>query len=354
MYLQKTTLKIIHNYLLSYQNFVYLQKRSTDMGNAELVQRAATALQTQEWTAEDVVEAWARQLDCADSSRKLYKRVLQQYFAWVNRSGRMLSAMTRADIIEYRDALLNGTATEDGKPKSALTTASYLTAVKLFYKWLHASNVTITDITEGVKAPRRTNKFEREPLTAAQAQALTEEVAATGTTRDIAIINLLLRTGMRTIEVARANIEDMQLLGGQVVLYVQGKGHVGKDNFVIVTDKCRAAIAAYLATRPNAAPTAPLFASDSNNNNGGRLTTRTISDIAKRHLKAVGLDSRSYTAHSLRHTYGTRMLRATNNMEFVQKQMRHASMNTTNKYTYHEDAERRIELAQQYNIDNIY
>lgn len=324
------------------------------MDNATLVQVASTAIQQQEWTAEAVVDAWERQLDCAESSRKLYSRVLRQFFAWVNRSGRVLSSLTRADILEYRAALLDGTATEDGKPKSALTTGSYLTAVKLFYKWLHENNALITNITEGVKAPRRTNKFEREPLTAAQAQALTEEVAATGSTRDTAIINLLLRTGMRTIEVARANIEDMQLLGGQVVLYVQGKGHVGKDNFVIVTDKCRAAIADYLATRPNAEPTAPLFASDSNNNHGGRLTTRTISDIAKKHLQAIGLDSRSYTAHSLRHTYGTRLLRASNNMEFVQKQMRHASINTTNKYTYHEDAERRVELAQQYNIDNIY
>lgn len=328
------------------------------MNNAELVQRANTAIQTQEWTAEDVVEAWQRQLDCADSSRKLYGRVLRQFFAWVKRSGRTLSALQRADILEYRAALLDGTATpkEDGtpQPKSALTTGSYLTAVKLFYKWLHENNALITNITEGVKAPKRTNKFEREPLTAAQAHALTEEVATTGSIRDTAIINLLLRTGMRTIEVARANIEDMQLLGGQVVLYVQGKGHVGKDNFVTITDKCRTAIAAYLATRPNAAPTAPLFVSDSNNNNGGRLTTRTISDIAKKHLKAIGLDSRSYTAHSLRHTYGTRLLRASNNMEFVQKQLRHASINTTNKYTYHEDAERRVELAQQYNIDNIY
>ena len=328
------------------------------MGNAELVQTGSTAIQQQDMTAAAVVDMWERQLDCADSSRHLYRRVLRQFFAWVKRSGRDVGTLKRADILEYRAALLDGTATpkEDGtpQPKSALTTGSYLTAVKLFYKWLHEENGLITNITEGVKAPRRTNKFEREPLTAAQAHALAEEVATTGSTRDAAIINLLLRTGMRTIEVARANIEDMQLLGGQVVLYVQGKGHVGKDNFVIVSDKCRAAIAAYLATRPNAAPTAPLFASDSNNNNGGRLTTRTISDIAKRHLKAIGVDSRSYTAHSLRHTYGTRLLRASNNMEFVQKQLRHASINTTNKYTYHEDAERRVELAQQYNIDSIY
>lgn len=328
------------------------------MNNAELVQRANTAIQTQEWTAAEVVEAWLRQLDCADSSRQMYRRALRQFFAWVERSGRTLSALQRADILEYRTALLNGTATpkEDGtpQPKSTLTTGTYLTAVKLFYKWLHDNNALITNIAEGVKAPKRTNKFEREALTAAQAKALAEEVEATGNTRDVAVINLLLRTGMRTIEAIRANIEDMKLMGGQVVLYVQGKGHDAKDDFVIITDKCRAALADYLATRPNAAPTAPLFISDSNNNNGGRLTTRTISDIVKKHLKAIGLDSRSYSAHSLRHTFGTRLLRASHDMAFVQKQMRHASIDTTKKYTYHEDAELRVEMAQKYNIDSIY
>lgn len=300
-----------------------------------------------------LIQAWALQLDCAASSRSLYVRALRQYFGWIKRTGRILACMTRADIIAYKDGLINGTSTADGKAKSTLTAASYLTAVKLFYKWMHANNGLITDITEGVKLPKRMNKFEREPLTNTQAQELTEEVA-TASLRDAAIINLLIRTGMRTIEVCRANIEDMQLMAGQVVLYVQGKGHTGKDNFVILSDKCRAAIADYLATRPDAAPTEPLFTCDSNNNKGGRLTTRTISHIAKTHLQAIGLDSRAYTAHSLRHTFGTRLLKETNDFNLVQLSLRHASATTTQKYTYHIDAERRIEAAQRHSIDNLY
>lgn len=300
-----------------------------------------------------LVEAWAAQLDCAESSRSLYKRALRQYFAWVNRTGRMLQYMNRADIIAYKEGLMNGTSTADGKAKSSLTAASYLTAVKLFYKWMHSTNGLLTDITEGVKLPKRQNKFEREPLTNTQAQALTTEVA-TASLRDAAIVNLLIRTGMRTIEVCRANIEDMQLMAGQVVLYVQGKGHTDKDNFVILTDKCRAAIADYLATRPNAAPTEPLFTCDSRNNMGGRLTTRTISGIAKEHLRAIGLDSRAHTAHSLRHTFGTRRLKQTNDFNLVQMELRHASPATTQKYVYHIDAERRIEAAQKHSIDNLY
>lgn len=302
---------------------------------------------------DEVLAAWASEIDCAESSRKLYVRTLRQFFAWTQRTGRMLSAMTRADIIAYRDGLINGTATHDGKGKSTLTAASYLTAVKLFYKWLHAHNGNITDITDGVKLPKRYNKYEREPLTAEQAQELTAE-AANATLRDAAIINLLLRTGMRTIEVCRANVEDMKLVAGEVVLYVQGKGHAGKDNFVTLSDKCRQSIAAYLATRPNAAGTEPLFICDSNNNKGGRLTTRTVSGIAKKHLQAIGLDSREYTAHSLRHTFGTRRLQQMKDYSLVQLELRHASPETTQKYVYHIEAERRIEAAKTRSIDEIY
>lgn len=326
-----------------------------DNTNAIAVLAASTgAIQiSEQGTLDELVQAWAAQLDCAESSRSLYQRALRQYFAWIQRTQRILSCMSKADIIAYKEGLLNGNATADGKAKSTLTAASYLTAVKLFYKWMHATNGLLTDITDGVKLPKRQNKFEREPLTNTQAQELTTEVAA-ASLRDAAIINLLIRTGMRTIEVCRANIEDMQLMAGQVVLYVQGKGHAGKDNFVILTDKCRAAIAEYLATRPNAAPTEPLFTCDSNNNKGGRLTTRTISGIAKQHLQAIGLDSRAYTAHSLRHTFGTRLLKETNDFNLVQLSLRHASPATTQKYTYHIDAERRIEAAQKHSIDNLY
>lgn len=325
------------------------------METATAVLRASTeALQISgQGSIEELLQAWAAQLDCAASSRMLYTRALRQFFVWVQRTGRVLSCMGKADIIAYKEGLLNGTASTDGTAKSTLTTASYLTAVKLFYKWMHSANGLLTDIAEGVKLPKRQNKFEREPLTNEQAHELTEEVA-TASLRDAAIINLLIRTGMRTIEASRANIEDLQVLSGQVVLYVQGKGHTGKDNFVVVSDKCRQAIACYLATRPHALPSDPLFACDSNNNLGGRLTTRTISGIVKRHLQAIGLDGRAYTAHSLRHTFGTRLLKETNDFNLVQLSLRHASPATTQKYTYHIDAERRIEAARLHSIDMIY
>lgn len=315
---------------------------------------ARTAIQAQEYETDAVVEAFIAEQDCHESSRRLYKRTIKQYFAWVRRTGRMLNAMTRADIIAYREGLINGTATEDGQPRSSLTAASYLTAVKLFYKWLHETDGSIANIAKDIKLPKREKKFEREPLTPHEAAELTAQTGATASVRDNAIVNLLLRTGMRTIEAVRANVEDLQIRSGQVVLLVQGKGHDSKDNFVIVSEAARTAIAAYMSTRPDAKPTEPLFISDSHRNAGGRLTTRTISGIVKDNLKAIGLDSRSYTAHSLRHTFACGRLEQTKNYHLVQKEMRHVSPATTDMYTYHMEQKERIEAAQQCSIDNLY
>ena len=43
------------------------------------------------------------------------------------------------------------------------------------------------------------------------------------------MLALMLTMALRTIEVRRANIEDMRVSGDVVVLYIQGKGHIEKD-----------------------------------------------------------------------------------------------------------------------------
>ena len=329
--------------------------------NTQIAAAQPTALTIQNGL-NDIVDMFLRQHDCScESSRKLYGRALRQFFAWVERTGRNLQELTRADVIAFRDNILQGytytdaNGTEVNEPaKSSLTAASYLTAVKLFYSWLHEENNLMTDIAAGVKLPKREKRYEREALTNAQAHTLIEQTAATANTRDTAIINLLLRCGLRTIEVVRADVGDIKTKGGAWVLYVQGKGHQHKDNFVILSDKCRSALSAYLQERGNPDSSAPLFTCDSNRNKDGRLTTRTISGIAKRHLQGIGLNSRSYTAHSLRHTAACSLLEATDNIHLVQMTLRHQSAATTSLYTYHIEERRRLKAAAEQKLDALF
>ena len=167
------------------------------------------------------------------------------------------------------------------------------------------------------------------------------------------MLNLLIRTGLRTIELIRANIEDVTFKGGKRVLLVHGKGRDEKDNFVVLTDKAFLPIQTYLKTRMRAKVGEPLFVSTGNKSKGKRLVTRTISRIAKEGLKAIGLNNKSYSAHSLRHTTAVNILRAGGSLEAAQNVLRHANISTTQIYTHSIREEFRISNAAEELLDEI-
>jgi len=294
---------------------------------------------------DELVDSFIEAQDVKQSSKKLYRRTLKQYFNWVTTKDYLLSEIARPQIIEYKEDLLSS-------GMSSLTVGSYITSVRRFYEWTEA-NKYYPNVAKGIKTPKRKQQFKKQPLLPEQATALLnyyEDKAL----RDYAIVNLLLRAGLRTIEVIRANVEDITFKGSQRVLLVHGKGRDEKDNFVILTDKTFKPIEAYLNSRGKVNNSEPLFISKSNNSNGERLTTRTISYIAKEGLKAIGLDNKSFTAHSLRHTTAVNILRAGGSLEMAQFTLRHTNPATTQIYTATLNEERRLQNSGEALIDSLY
>ena len=294
---------------------------------------------------EELVDRFIEAQDVKQSSKLLYRRTLKQYFNWVESKSYLLSEIARPQLLEYKEELLNSN-------KSSLTVGSYITSVRRFYEWTEA-NKYYPNVAKGIKTPKRKQQFKKQPLLPDQATALLSYYKDKAL-RDYAIVNLLLRTGLRTIEVIRANVEDITFKGSQRVLLVQGKGRDERDNFVLLTDKAYQPIAEYLATRGNVNSSEPLFTSTSNNSKGERLSTRTISKIAKEGLKAIGLDERSFTAHSLRHTTAVNILRAGGSLETAQFTLRHSNPATTQIYTATLNEERRLQNSGEALIDTLY
>ena len=294
---------------------------------------------------EELVDSFINAQDVKASSKGLYRRTLKQYFNWVERKGYLLSEIARTQLLEYKEDLL-------GSGMSSLTVGSYITSVRRFYEWTEA-NKYYPNVAKGIKTPKRKQQFKKQPLLPSQATALLDYYQGKAL-RDYAIITLLLRTGLRTIEVVRASIEDLTFKGSQRVLLVQGKGRDEKDNFVVLTDKTYKPIAEYLTSRGKAAPSEPLFTSTSNNSKGDRLTTRSISYIAKEGLKAIGLDEKSFTAHSLRHTTAVNILRAGGSLETAQFTLRHSNPATTQIYTATLNEERRLQNSGEALLDSLY
>ena len=294
---------------------------------------------------EEIVDMFIQSQDVKQSSKQLYRRTLKQYFNWVDARGYLLKDITRAHILEYKESLLSSAM-------SSLTVGSYITSVRRFYEWTEANKYYL-NVAKGIKTPKRKQQFKKQPLLPEQATALLNYYEAR-TLRDYAIINLLLRTGLRTIEVIRANVGDIIFKGSQRVLLIQGKGRDEKDNFVILTEKTYKPIAEYLAIRGKVNDLEPLFYSTSNNSKGERLSTRSISYIAKEGLKAIGLDERSFTAHSLRHTTAVNILRGGGSLEQAQLTLRHSNPATTQIYTATLNEERRLQNSGEALIDSLY
>ena len=278
----------------------------------------------------DVMDAYLAELDGTEKTRQTYARALRQYAGWLEANGKALEQTTRADVLEYKRSL--------EAEKKAATVNLYLVAVRGLYTWLNAK-VGYPNVAEGIKGVKKATQSSKDALTVTQAKDLLNAPAeGEQGLRDKAMVTLMLRRGLRTVEVSRADVGDLRQVGGKSVLYVQGKGHAAKDDFVLIEGETERAIRLYLKARREAggdlAQDAPLFAGTGNRNKGGRLTTRAISQVAKNAMRAEGIDSPRLTAHSLRHSAVTFALMGGATVQDAQQMARHSNVATTMVYVH--------------------
>lgn len=85
-----------------------------------------------------------------------------------------------------------------------------------------------------------------------------------------------------------------------------------------------------------------------------RMSTRLVQMIIKKGLRAIGLDSHEYSAHSLRHTCAVMMLIKGASMNDIQRQLGHASPNTTMIYLKSLERRQRMETSPARILDDSF
>ncbi len=294
-----------------------------------LARNTATPAQT---VSSELCEQFVSYLDVAPRTAETYAKALRRFFCYL--SARGIKNPVRDDIIAFRDDLKS-----THKPA---TVSIYITAVKLFFQWT-AQEGYYPNIADHVKGAKLTRDHKKDYLTGHQVRAVLDNMHDTTSesgARDYAIITLMVTCGLRDIEVHQANICDLRPRGGNVVLYIQGKGRNEKSEYVKIAPEVEKAVRDYLKVRNVKSDNEPLFVSLSNNSNGKRITTRSISAIVKNRLKAAGYDSPRLTAHSLRHTAVTLSLLGGRDITEVQQFARHRSITTTMIYNHAVDCEK--------------
>lgn len=258
-------------------------------------------------------------IDIKDTTRTAYKKGITYFFNYLAQNN--ITEITQQTAQDYKKYLVNH--------NEATSINLYLTALKRFYKYLN-THYDIADITAELRLEPLKREHKKDGLNLTQVKEL---LTATENKRDKAIITMFLTGAFRTIELERANIEDLTIKGNNYILKVQGKGHDKKDDYIPLKENTYKIICEYLATRKNKKASEPLFTSDSNNKNGGRLTTRSIRRIVKNNLKNIGIDTPRITTHSLRHTAITQfLLNNDKNIFEAQKFARHINPTTTQIY----------------------
>ena len=284
---------------------------------------------------------FVRYLDVAPLTVQTYTSGLKQFFSYIRING--VKKPDKFSVIEFKKALI-----EKGCKPS--TIASYLTAIKKFFTWTEAEGL-YPNIASNIKAPKQDKGFKRVALSAEQVRDVIRTVETTTLQglRDKAILALMSVCGLRCCEVVRADIGDIRINSGETVLYVLGKARVSKVDFVKLPVKVMKCIREYLSARGATKDNEPLFASCSRRNFGRRLTTRTISSIAKRAMVAVGLVSSRLSAHSLRHSSVTIALLNGMSIQEVSYFARHRNITTTLCYSHNIN---RLQSACERTIEN--
>lgn len=291
----------------------------------ELTVMNTTELAARQELNVELFSRWTSYIDASPKTIDTYSKAIKQFFIYLQDNG--ISQPQREDIVAYREYLK-----EDHKPT---TVQSYLAAVKLFFKWTEQEGF-YQNIADRVKGAKIDTEHKKDYLTTKQVNKLLGAIdrSTLKGKRDYAMLSVMVTTGLRTISIINANIEDIRTAGDATALFYKGKGHEEKATYVKLAEPVEDAIRDYLTARGTTDGKEPLFSSVANRNSGGRMTTRSISRVAKESLIDVDLISDRLTAHSFRHTAATLNLLSGGTVEETQQLLDHANINTTLIYSH--------------------
>ena len=147
-------------------------------------------------------------------------------------------------------------------------------------------------------------------------------------TRDMALVLMLLTTGMRTIALQNLDVEDLNLKEGIVTVTDKEDKvniHQMPEQTIVVLKKWLIKRQALLKEAGKENETA-LFISNRKN----RMSYETIKQVVQKYCSTI--TGKNITPHKLRATFGTMLYNKTHDIEFVRKQMNHSNIATTQRY----------------------
>ncbi len=250
-----------------------------------------------------------------------------------------LDQVTKDDILEYLDHM--SLYDRDGKTISNKDRgkARKISSLRSFYNYFYRAEKIEKNPAALIPVPKQHEKeiIRLEPQEVAilldQAEAGTKLTKSQlkyhkiNKIRDVAILTLLLGTGIRVSECVGLNMNDIDLDNGAIVVHRKG----GYNATVYFGFEVEAALRDYMDQRENMVPMKghedALFISMQNK----RMCVRSVENMVKKYARNV-TTLKKITPHKLRSTYGTALYKETGDIYLVASVLGHSDVNTTRKH----------------------
>lgn len=275
-------------------------------------------------TIVQIINEWLDSADIAEVSKRSYRAKVNLWFRWLNHNYLDVRRAEHQQVLDYKRYL-------ESSERSTLTIDSYITAVRLFYRYCKKMGYCAYDITEGVRCSTKVKGYRKSALSVKDATRLLDSVDTSTLVgkRDKLAIAMMLLLGLRTCELERITIADIGNDYDVRVVKIQRKGRHDKSEAVALTPYIDALLCDYLSEREVESDSEALFASKMT---GEGLLRTSISEMVHNRLRKIGICDPKITAHSLRHTCACMLLSEGVEMETVRDVLGHTSTNTTRLY----------------------
>lgn len=275
--------------------------------------------------------------DASQDTLRNYRNEVALWTAWCSQQGVDPATATATHLKQYRAALLE-------HHYAPISIRWKLSIIRRFYEAARNAGLRADNPAAGVRSPRVRQaaedfKYLCDEELARFFSVIPNPDEATGEDqvrrlRSLLLISMMALQGLRTIEVHRANVEDLTEKGENLILLVRGKT---RDRIAYLRPDTAKRMKEFLALRGKVEPDSsgtPLFTAVGDRGGGARLSRRHIRQQTDKYLRLAGLKRPGISNHALRHTAATLGYLHTGDLRAVQDFLGHVDPRQTSRYAH--------------------
>ena len=242
---------------------------------------------------------WLKEQKKSPSTISTYKRELEKYQEWLRKKNCDINHLTKGDIQSYILFL-------EQQQKSLATIDKTIGSIRTFAKFLEKPELTFGIITKPVE-----KNDHIETLSANEYSLLLNKVKEDGELRNIAIVYVLLHTGIRVSELCRLNRSDVDFTKNELIVQKNEQ-----ERLIPLSTDTRVHLQNYLRSHTSKDA---IFIT----NAGDRITERAVQYMLKKY---------HVNPNKLRHTFCQKLVDSNIDIEIVSRLAGHRDLNVTKRY----------------------